>query len=197
MTGGLLPPGAPEFVRAFHSFRLSAFRLETLQEYANSDEDNALAAFRAGATARPPDPLDDEWEDMIRSHVRAGRSMSRVHVVVEPLTDYMRFELTWAYAPTVLAGEDVRIVSIPRGGSWPEQLPGPGTDFWLFDSAVLYRQHYGEAGWWLGSERVEDPREIARACQWRDQALNLAVPWRDFVRGRRDLIPYLPAEVLG
>jgi hypothetical protein len=129
--------------------------------------------------------------------VRAGRTMSRVHVVVEPLTDYMRFELTWAYAPTVLAGEDVRIVPVPEGCGWPERLPEPGTDYWLFDSETLYRQHYDESGWWLGTQPVDDHREIALAVRWRDEALSIAVPWHEFVRNRRELIPYLPAEVLG
>ena len=44
--------------------------------------------------------------------------MQRVHVVTEPLSDYIRFELT-GYAPNVEAGEDVRVISVREGEPWP------------------------------------------------------------------------------
>jgi hypothetical protein len=50
VTAELIPPGAPEFLRKFHQFRYSAFRLETLQSYGNSAED---ADFEAFVTGRP------------------------------------------------------------------------------------------------------------------------------------------------
>ena len=69
--------------------------------------------------------------------------MQRVHVVVEPLTAYLRYELAWSYTPE--AGEDIRIIPV-QTGQWPAGLPGLGGDFWLFDSARLLRMHYDPAG---------------------------------------------------
>jgi hypothetical protein len=56
-----------------------------------------------GDASPPPDQEQDDGEATIREHRRAGRLLERVHVVVEPLTDYVRYELTWAYAPNVAA----------------------------------------------------------------------------------------------
>ena len=43
--------------------------------------------------------------------------MQRVHVVSEPLTDYLRFEIT-GYRLNVEAGEDVRILPRRQQGAW-------------------------------------------------------------------------------
>jgi hypothetical protein len=195
MTAELIPPGAPEFVAKFCRIRYSAFRLETLQRYANSGEDAAIDAFLAGEQGPPRDPFDDEWEAMIRANVRSGRTMHRVHVVTEPLSDYMRFELTWAYAPNAAAGEDIRIIPVPAGGHWPPDLPEPGVDYWLFDSIELYRQHYCVHGDWLGTERVKDAARVAEACAWRDAAWHQGVPWLDYIR-HQQLVGYLPPDTL-
>jgi hypothetical protein len=117
--------------------------------------------------------------------------MQRVHVVTEPLTDYMRFELTWAYAPNVAAGEDIRIVPVGPDRPWPADLPHE--DFWLFDSSVLYAARYADDGYWLGVESVTDPTAIVAACRWRDAALHLAQLWADYVATRPSLVDRLPA----
>jgi hypothetical protein len=183
-----------EFDARFWQFRSSVFRLETLQEYRGSGEDEAIAAFQAGLAAPPDDPVQTEWEEMIRACRRAGRAMQRVHVVVEPVTDYMRFELTWAYAPNVAAGEDIRIVPV-REHEWPAGLPRQ--DFWLFDDADLFVAHYAADGMWLGVEPVDEPARVAAARRFRDNALHLAQPWQDFIARRPELAARVPAGVRG
>lgn len=190
MTAELIPPGSAAFKEKFHQFRHSVFRLETLQDYAGSGEDAALAAFRAGAQAPPERPSKDAWTRMIRSNVAAGRTLQRVHVVTEPVTPYMSFELTWAYEPNVAAGEDIRIVPVEAGQQWPEELP-EATDFWLFDSHELYAMHYATDGTWLGTEPVSDPARIVQACAWRDAALHLGVPWATYIAQRPHLARYV------
>ncbi len=60
-----------------------------------------------------------EWITLVRDRTAAGCTMQRVHVVKEPITDYLRFELTWGYQPNVDAGEDIGIVPVPPGNPWP------------------------------------------------------------------------------
>lgn len=190
MTDGtFIAPAA--FEAKFHQFQRSVFRLETLQVYRGSGEDDAIAAFNAGASTPPPDPEQDAWEEMIRAHRRGGRAMQRVHVVVEPLTAYMRFELTWAYAPNAAAGEDIRIIPT-TAASWPAGLPH--LDFWLFDSAEMFDALYDAAGLWLGLAPVAAPARIAQACRWRDTALRLGRLWADYVQARPDLLDRLPPK---
>lgn len=173
-----------DFRRVFDTYAHSVFRLETLQMYAEPDENAMLAAFSSGRP-RPADPGKDEWLNAVRSAVRSGRSVQRVHVVREPLTDYLRYELTWSYAPNAAAGEDIRIVPLPQGEPWPDALPRQ--DFWLFDASQLYLQHYDSRGTWTGVEYVSDPGRIVSACRWREAALHLGVPWVDYVASQPQL----------
>ncbi len=187
MTSELIPAGAAEFEACFTRFRHSVFRLETLQCYGNSGEDTEIAAFRRGERQPPPDRLRCWWRELLRAAVREGRMMQRVHVVTEPLTEYLRYELTWAYAPSVSAGEDIRIIAVPPGGPWPVDLPPRGTDYWLFDSTQLYHQSYDPQGSWLGTIPVTDPARVSAACAWRDVALGQAVSWAQYVSTRPEL----------
>lgn len=177
MTMELIPPASEEFGALFETFKHSVFRLETLQVYQGSRERDLLAEFRAGKP-RPPDRAKADWTAMIARNVRAGKTVQRVHVVQEPLTDYMEFELTWGYEPNIDAGEDIRIV--PVRDDWPTELPRH--DYWLFDASELYRMHYDSDGTWLGVEHVTAPADIVDACRWREAALHLGVPWSDYIR---------------
>ena len=113
-------------------------------------------------------------------------------MVTEPLSDYIRFELT-GYAPNVEAGEDVRIIPVHEGEPWPASLPHH--DYWLFDSHELYDQHYDADGLWLGTEAVRDPARIVDACRWRDAALHQAAPWTDYVAGLPEFKQQMPPEL--
>ena len=35
--------------------------------------------------------------------------MQRVHVVAEPLTEYLRFDIDWSYPLNAATGEDIRL----------------------------------------------------------------------------------------
>jgi hypothetical protein len=187
VTARLLPIGGLKGV--FGRFRSSVFRFEAQQEYAAPDEAAIVDAFLAGRP-RPLDPGKDEWTSMIRAGRWGGRVFHRVHVVTEPLTDYLRFELTWGYEPNVAAGEDIRVVALAAGEPWPADLPRH--DFWLFDAAELYTVHYHpDTGAWLGVEPMPDPGDVARACRWRETAWQLGVPWSRYVGERPELARHL------
>lgn len=182
MTGRLLPPSALREV--FDRPHRRIFRLETLQSYAAPDETAMIEAFRAGRS-RPADPGKDEWTAVVRAGRRAGTRFQRVHVCREPLSDYLQYELTWSYEPSVAAGEDVRIVALPAAAPWPAELPE--FDFWLFDDDELMVMHYDRDGSWRRVERRCTPTDLCRARAWRAAALRQAQPWQAFVAGRPDL----------
>lgn len=176
-----LPAG---FDEAFDTAVSSAFRLETLQSYGNSGEDPALDAFVTGQ----PYVLTSgkrNWTSLVAQRRRAGCAMQRAHVVTEPTSDYMRFELTWGYAPNIAAGEDIRIIPA-REDSWPGEIPR-GIDFWLFDDATLYAMSYDPDGTWLGADLRTHPDDVEAAKAWRDTALQLGIPWGDYIRDRPHL----------
>lgn len=180
-AAGLIAP--EDFWQPFREFAYSVYRLETLQTYAGSGEAEVIEAFASGQ-AWPRSAAKDAWTDNIAANRRAGKLQQRVHVVAEPLSEYMRFELTWSYGPNVAAGEDIRIIPV-RACEWPADLPHE--DYWLFDASKLYAMRYEADGTWLGAEPVADPRRIVDACRWRDAAISRATPWRDYIATQPDL----------
>ena len=157
------------------AFRYSLFRLETLQNYSGSSEDDAFAEWRR--TGRIPVTAElQQWCERIRDRVGQGCRIQRVHVVTEPLTDYVRFELA-SYAPNVQAGEDVRIIPV-RGDQWPADVQA--ADFWLIDARRLWTMSYSSEGAWLGAEPTTDPQCIADACAQREAAIAQSISWSEY-----------------
>lgn len=165
-----------DFNRLFREFRYTAYRLETLQRYDVSYEQDEFGRFLAGES-RGEFPGISAWCDTVRTAVSTGRFMHRVHVVTEPLSDYVRFECAWAYEHTVEAGEDVRLVPV-SANDWPAELPH--YDYWLFDSSQLVAMHYAESGAFVSGELVTDPGRIVQANLWRDAAVSASVPYRSY-----------------
>lgn len=170
--------GVASLLDGLATFRWSLFRLETLQRYSGSSEDAALAEWRRTGNIPVTDELH-EWCGRVGRRVREGAAVQRVHVVTEPVTDYIRFELA-SYAPNVDAGEDVRIIAA-RDGEWPADVPPEG-DFWVVDSRDLWSMRYADDGEWLGAELVTDPQQIVDACAVRDAALAQSMPWARYMR---------------
>jgi hypothetical protein len=162
--------------RALFDLGASAFRLETLQTYAEPDEADALDRFRAGE-----DPgLDTSWwEDLVTRHTEGGHTMTRVRVLVEPLSEYARFQLPYLRR-FAAAGEDIRIIPTTVD-SWPAGLPRH--DFWLFDDVDVWILHYTDAGAFIEAERPPDGLIHAHR-HWRDLALEAAVPLGKYLRTR-------------
>lgn len=152
-----------EFDDAFDQFRVSAFRLETLQCYSVSAEDARMRAFREG-TPRPERSVrTSPWLRRIALTTAAGKLWSRVHIIEEPLSEYLRYELI-GYVESMAVGEEIRL-------AYPLDDRDP-VDFWLFDAgtpegfAVLMR--YNDDGAVLGYERVDKPAELVTLEAVRD-----------------------------
>jgi hypothetical protein len=153
------------WAKAFSSFRRSAFRWEAQGVYREPYEQEPLRQFLAGH--EPDTAFVQGWLDEVRANSAAGRRYSRVRVLTEPLTDYLRFEL--ALTPlNVEAGEEVRLLPDTRR----RQLDLPGEDFWLFDDEWVALMRFGPDGFEYAEvitdfSTVQRFREI-RALAWRE-----------------------------
>jgi hypothetical protein len=167
----------PEWLALFENFEHSAYRLEGLQHYSSPEEAEAFAQFCAGN-----DPgLDLSWVlNTARAQADAGRRMTRVRVIVEPVTDYTRFELVH-YPAFVEAGDDIRIIVAPPGG-WPPGLPRH--DYWLFDDQQVWAMSYDHAGTFVSATELDDPRAVAEHRRWRDMAIAQSVPLHAYLAAR-------------
>ena len=100
--------------------------------------------------------------------------MTRVRLVVEPLSDYVRWELT-AMRWSVEAGEDIRVLPAGQAGAWPAV-----DDFWLFDDTLAVRMEYDTGGRFLGGRPSDD---VAPLLAVRERALAAAIPLAEYARG--------------
>ncbi|MFF1819292.1 DUF6879 family protein [Kribbella sp. NPDC058245] len=178
MSRWIRPADTAEWLSLFADFSQSAFRLEGLQTYDATGEEEAVARFLADGTY----DLDlSWWTSMARRHADAGHKMARVRVIVEPLTDYTRFELA-GYPQMDAAGDEIRIIVAPEG-TWPEGVPQH--DYWLFDERYVWQMHYDEVFAFVGAELVTDPDKIAQHLRWRDAAIAQSVPLETYLNERQ------------
>ena len=156
-------------------FEHTSYRLETLDHYDDPGESEAFRHFRQGT----PVPRNQWWFDFIRQARRDGKVMSRVHVVSEPLSEYMKFEIAAYQVNGWAAGEDVRILPRTRAA----EINGV-PDYWLMDSCLAVLMSYDSGGVLTRVEAMTDPRTLANCCRWRDIAMHRAIPLGDYATRR-------------
>lgn len=165
------------FNQIFLDFRYTSYRLETLQNYDVSYEKDEYSRFLTGEAQGESRGITGWVEGTVRKAISAGKRMQRVHVVQEPLSDYIRYEFGWSYKHSVAAGEDVRIIPV-RAGEWPDEIPH--CDYWLFDSSLLVAMHYSDDGSFSAAEIIDGPDKVIQANYWRDVAIAQSVSFREY-----------------
>ncbi len=151
-------------------FQRRVFRLETLDFYDAANEREPYAAFLAG---QPVDPAwRRPWQGLVRGVRESGRTMERVHIVSEPVTDYIRFSLLHGYPASVEAGEDVRILGLLAANEAGLRRD----DFWLFDDDLAALLTYDGDGRVERVNLTNEPAALALLRGTRDRALRLASP---------------------
>ncbi len=163
-----------ELLDLFEGATCSVFRLETLPVYAVGWEDERLQPFLATGQLPPPDADRLAFVHRIQQRTGRGVAWSRVHIVEQPLTDYLRYELA-AYAENEQGGEQVWIAD--RAAS--PDLFSLTEDFVLVDDKVGVWFRYDADGHLLGYERVT-ATDLDRCRQQRDLALAHAVRLADY-----------------
>jgi hypothetical protein len=166
-----------EFFARFHK---SAFRLEALPQYLGTSD----PAFRAFSEGRPlplsERPTKQDWMRHVANACAQGKRIYRVHVLDQPLTPYLEYELA-SYPENVKAGEEVYIADRTRR----PQLTGLTEDFWLCDAdsdrpfALL--MDYDAEGRFLKGELSDAPAVIEKCRRQRDLALANSVLLDEFL----------------
>lgn len=154
--------------------RQEAWRLETLPVYRVAQEKELVRRFLDGepVTREATQP----WFDRIRGYVADGRSVGRVHIVTQPLSDYLRFEFEY-YRHNVEAGEAIRILDVTNRSN-----PLRGVqDFWMFDRSQIVLMHYESDGTQISREVYEGDSEPFR--EYQRIAIAESVSFEEYVKG--------------
>lgn len=160
----------------FERFTHEAWRLETLPQYLMPQEAEEFAAFKASGEHIDPHSVSNEYTDRLRRQVSEGRVQGRVHVVSQPLSDYLRFEFAQYYAPHALAGEQIRILDVTGR---PNPVHG-AQDFWMFDRSEVVLMNYEPYGKQISREVFAgDP---APYVEYQRIAIAESVPFEEYVK---------------
>ncbi|MCX4693276.1 DUF6879 family protein [Streptomyces sp. NBC_01408] len=155
-------------------FDREAFRLETLDDYGKSGGVDAYHAFLAGEP-QPEEYKAAEWMATVGNAVQSGKRIYRVHILARPLTDYLRFELSWGYRRNMAVGEEFFILDTTS-----QENPIPDApDFWLFDERTVGAMSYDGEGKYLGVDFLGED-QLSRFLAYRDAAMAQAVPFPEW-----------------
>jgi hypothetical protein len=163
-----------EWSRRFTAIEQEAWRLETLPQYLVPQEAEEFAAFREG---RPLPPYTaSPYTERVSRQRSEGKYHGRVHIVTQPLSDYLRFEFRY-YAVHVRAGDDIRILDVT---SRPNPLEGV-PDFWMFDRREVVLMNYEDDGRQINREVFEG--DVAPFIEYQRIAVAESVPFEEYVNG--------------
>lgn len=145
------------------------FRMETLDRYAVPTDGGDFTRYLAGEAE--PDPVrKGAWRERLLAERERGLFRRRVHVIHEPLSDYLRFELEWGHRLNTDI-EDIRVLPLadpPGERGWH--------DFYMVDDRDVLAMTYDEDGQFEGALPV--PVSEARLYRLiRDAAWEAAVPF--------------------
>lgn len=157
-------------------FTREALHLEMRDTYAAADH----SRFRRWQAGEAFDPVQEAewwrpWREMMNRHRRAGRTLRRLRVVSEPVTEYIGFEWLDA-AELVRLGEDVRWLPRQRASV----LLVPGNDFWCFDAETVVFTHFSGDGEVQGYELTTDGGVVANCVKAFEEAWSAAVSHAEY-----------------
>ena len=163
-----------EMSALFDGYQRTAWRFETQPVYTMPDEQASIARFLTGE----PKPSDhnEDWHETVRSYVAAGKKISRVRVVRQPLTDYQRYQLAWGIPGNIEAGEDIRILDATGN-----DLGLPKQDFWMFDDSIVVHLNFNTDGTFCDRDRVQSS-DLSVYLKWRDTAVSHSVSYAEYAR---------------
>lgn len=159
------------------TFRREAVHLEMRDVYATKIEKTRFATWLGG---QPLDPDAEAqwwrpWFELMARTNQAGKTLRRLRIVSEPVTDYIRFEWLDA-AQLVRAGEDVRWLPRRRTSA----LLLPGNDFWMFDRQTVAFTHFSGDGHVLDHQVTTAPDVVAGCAKAFEAAWSIAIPHNQY-----------------
>jgi|AntDryMetagUQ889_1029465.scaffolds.fasta_scaffold00799_7 hypothetical protein len=164
-----------QFDELFETYRYTARRLEPRDRYNTGYSSEPMRRFLAGESVDYS--FLDHWTSEVRARTAQGKWMSRVRVVTEPLTDYVRYSLHIARL-NVAAGDEIRY--LPRQRARELELGLPDEDYWIFDARTTSIIHFDEDDRPVGYELIDDPTEVVPRLHWFDAAWHHSVSREEF-----------------
>lgn len=161
--------------RTFDAYEREAWRFEAQPTYTMPKETENVTRFLRGEPK--PDDHNSRWHERVRGFTASGRTIGRVRVVRQPLTDYQRYQFAWGIPGNIKAGEDIRVLDVTRDDYG---LPLSGTDWWMFDEARIVHLNFRPDGTQINRELFTG--DITPYMEWKRISLIYSVPFAEYVK---------------
>jgi hypothetical protein len=115
------------------------------------------------------------WLDFARDVIARGTAVQRVRVVTEPVTDYIRWEMS-IDPQNLEVGEDIRY--LPRHDA--QDIQFPEEDYWVLDDDTVVLSLFMPDGASGGFALVDDAVLFAQCLTVRDQVWSRAIPYAQY-----------------
>ncbi len=132
--------------RWFSELRYSWIKVEVLQDYTGEEQSASLEAWLDGDEERALALLADEdtaWAQLTHAKADQNIQLIRFHIVDEPLTPYLKWEIeVYKRRNILLGGEKVFLIN-------RKDMPDivlPSGDFMIFDEARAVINTYDDTG---------------------------------------------------
>jgi len=143
----------------FETFKYTAFRLEGLPEYLVEEEAIDFQKFKD--TGELSNNEDSSWKQLVKNSIDHGKSIQRLRLTSDELTQYEQFELQ-SY-PGIEVGEEIRINS---KFDYKDKYIG---DFWFFDDKYITEISYKEDGTFVSlNTKIATKKEVDLCHYWID-----------------------------
>ncbi|MDX3800604.1 DUF6879 family protein [Streptomyces sp. AK04-3B] len=164
-----------EWRRTFDAYGRDAWRFEAQPTYTMPKETENVSRFLRGE----PKPADhnSRWHERVNGYVTSGRTIGRVRIVRQPLTDYQRYQFAWGIPGNIQAGENIRILDVTHDDYG---LPLSGTDWWMFDEAQIVHLNFRPDGTQVNRELFTG--DITPYLEWKHIALAHSVPFSEYAK---------------
>jgi len=156
----------------FKSFNRYAFRLELLQAYDVSREQEDFNFFLK--TGKINSSNNSSWHEIIQSAIKRNAKFQRVRVIQEPLSKYLQYEFEH-YKSNIKAGDKVFLLKKEEFKKLNSDI---NFDFWLFDDEIVLKMNYDSSGKFLGFEVLNT--NIEPFIKLKNNLLKIAKSFEDY-----------------
>ena len=150
-------------------------KVEILQDYSGENSGRSLDLWKRGEKEKSLQILKEElknseWAKMLNANPKVKKI--RIHIVEEPYSSYLQWEIEVYKLNNIPAGEQVGLVSKAD----VKDLALPDGDFMIFDNKQVVRNYYDANGTCYKMDFYEENDDISNFLELRRKLIEVAKP---------------------
>lgn len=151
-------------------------RIQTLDRYGVPSDDADFVDYLDDAP-EPTSPYREPFFQELRDGVAARMRWRNLHLIRQPLSDYLRYAFEWVYTYSAEAGQDIRVLDLDEHPA-AAALQRTG-DFWVVEHQHVALVRYDAEGRHQGEVAVEET-SAAGYIAAAELAWSLGIPFNNW-----------------